>query len=123
MARLGAVLLASALTVTIPVAVKGIWSAVSAEQFGWCELHDEHLSGDDVPVLYGRLAGDGIPSEVRKHFFPYAYPYVDGGCVITPESPSRRTVRFCRSCRKARRAWIVQHDWPRSARHPGAEIQ
>jgi len=77
-----------------------------------CELHGDRLVPDEVPVLYGLGAGGGIPYEVSSQLFPNAHLHALGGCIVGPDSPTHAKVRACSSCRRARRTWVLEHNWP-----------
>ena len=76
------------------------------------ELHGDRLLPDEVPVRYGLGAGDGIPYDVSSHQFPNAHLYTLGGCIVGPDSPTHAKVRACSSCRRVRRTWLLEHNWP-----------
>lgn len=64
-----------------------------------CEVHQVRLQRDTVPIVYGLIIPDARDREASTRF-PYANRDSLGGCVITPDSPTRAKVLYCPDCRK-----------------------
>jgi hypothetical protein len=78
-----------------------------------CELHHVQMVRAKVPILYGLIRLNDYGKALRaarETSFPHAQDCVLGGCVIG--SPDRAVIYHCPECRKAKRAWEVNHPPP-----------
>ncbi|RYX84692.1 hypothetical protein EON83_08635 [bacterium] len=73
-----------------------------------CELHGDKLHTEDVRISYGLIRQPEGYYEASKQF-PHSNTRVMGGCVISPDAPRLRTVKFCDDCRKAEKQWLDAH--------------
>ena len=89
-----------------------------------CELHDQPLLIDVVPIEYGlpmTYRDDGTAAGRRrshrqdqyrvahKSLFPNANTYRPGGCAVLFQD--RAEMYYCPQCRVARDSWIRHHRW------------
>ena len=92
------------------------WTNCSTKGFrtdqtnSYCIVHGDPMRPDEVPIIYGyvecTMKGFG---EGEAELFPNTNTWDAGGdCVI--ESPQKRKVSYCPSCRHERSKWIEQHD-------------
>ncbi|HVF48728.1 MAG TPA: energy transducer TonB [Pyrinomonadaceae bacterium] len=73
-----------------------------------CEVHQIKLERDKVGILYGLRMLEAEPDDAPQRLFPNASTEVEGGCVITDDSPKYALVLYCRECRKAKRTWELE---------------
>jgi hypothetical protein len=78
-----------------------------------CEIHQEVLIKDKVPIAYGLMSFsyDRAAYETEKpKLFPHANGYYLGGCVVDwNSSPEYAEVLYCRKCRDAEKAWLAEN--------------
>ena len=77
---------------------------------GHCPLHGVEMSSDTVSIVYGRLVSLPEYAVAEESTFPHAANFIEGGCVVSPDSPATGQVQFCSRCRDARDSWIASHD-------------
>jgi hypothetical protein len=75
----------------------------------------------EVPITYGLTEADDSP-RVSKYFrsygealsrlFPYTPLKPNGGCEVSPNSPSTETEYGCPECYAAEKAWFLAHPRP-----------
>ena len=75
------------------------------EMFGNCSVHKCKLLPEDVPIRYGLIRSPADLLSAKKQFFPNAYSFVLGGCLVSPQNPKTRKVFYCAECRTAEAAW------------------
>lgn len=84
---------------------------------GICAIHDETLLRDVVPLRYGLIRFTPEYLEARPRLFPNARSFMLGGCMLTPDRPTRTEVYFCPKCREAQSAWARGNPM-----YPGAQL-
>lgn len=69
-----------------------------------CEIHDEVLKKDKLPITYGLTYIGEEYRTARRELFPHSNSYLLGGCVFG-ESGDSEDVLYCEHCRKAESEW------------------
>lgn len=74
-----------------------------------CPLHGTALQTENVRISYG-LPGFKVGYlATQKRLFPDASSRVLGGCIVSKDSPTMQTVKFCPKCRAAEKRWLAAH--------------
>ncbi len=82
---------------------------------GECAIHKEVLVGDLVPLRYGLIRFTREYMEAQSRQFPNARAFMLGGCMLTPDPPTKTEVYYCPKCREAHAAWASEN-----AMYPGS---
>lgn len=78
-----------------------------------CEIHGVHLKKDTVEIHYGMPASPPAGFDgSRESDFPNANTSIRGGCLIGPDQPETRSVKYCPQCRVAEKEWIEAQESP-----------
>jgi hypothetical protein len=84
-------------------------SGDAAVQYKKCEVHNEWMKVDEIPIAYGLPSYDKKYTEARDKLFPNANTYSCGVCCVSPDSPEKEKALYCESCRKAKIEWEKKH--------------
>jgi len=77
----------------------------SAQQYRMCEIHDEWMKVEDIPIVYGcRLPTDAY-AEAKRELFPNARRDYSGGLTERRDFPRTMRALYCESCRSAEDSW------------------
>lgn len=74
-----------------------------------CKVHGTILRKDKVEINYGEVEYEDGYVKAMKRLFPNSNKDVEGGCVITDESPKYAEVLYCQKCRRAEAKWVKAH--------------
>ncbi len=77
-----------------------------------CEIHHTVMQKKTVPISYGMPV---YPEDIvallkaQQKSFPNALDYVEGGCVVSNDSPTTAEIWECADCRAAKNKWLAAH--------------
>ena len=74
-----------------------------------CPLHGAALRTENVSIAYGLMGALPGYFEAQKKTFPFANSVVLGGCIVSKDSPTTETVKFCPKCRAVQKRWVAAH--------------
>ncbi len=74
-----------------------------------CPVHCEPFKRDSVPVKYGLIRYSDEYIAAKYAGFPWSASSVNGGCVVSPDSPKDRYVEYCQQCRANEAMWHEEH--------------
>lgn len=75
-----------------------------------CPVHGSPLKDDTVRIVYGLIEHRNGIHNAQRDKFPWANDLIEGGCVVSTESPKFGPVRYCPACREAKLLWRSEHE-------------
>ena len=68
-----------------------------------CKVHHTERQPQVVRIVYGYFQFDEPADRIEQTYFPNAWTFCRGGCVVEPEKSIE--VRFCLKCREEQERW------------------